>query len=207
LGLPTGAGSLGTVLDSVITSGVDRCPSHAQTATVVLTYKPESTPVDPVAYAAAARAWQAGAAFLTPINVCGCVLTIDLTGTTSGYAAFTGKGTPKSGKCKGGYSPESSPKSAKKTSKKMTSAATAVGANGASAAVATVAIVGMLVVIGAVAVIKRRTGAATPEATGVQDGVDKHNPMFEADTGGVDEQSDGYDTFTATATAMHTESI
>jgi hypothetical protein len=176
-GLPTGTESLDNVLESVVVSGAGSCPSTAQIATVVLTYKPESTPVDPVAYADAARAWQTGGGFPITINVCGCSTTIDLTDTTSGYAAFTGKGTPKSGKCKGGYSPESSPK----TGKKLTSAASTVGAQSATAAVATVAAVAVLVVIVAMALIKRKTGLANQKAANAEVGVATHNPMFATD--------------------------
>jgi hypothetical protein len=170
-GFPLGTGSLDSVLDSVVASDVGGCPSTAtQTATVVLAYKPESTPVDPVAFADAARAWQtAVASSPSPItiDVCGCTATISLTATTSGYAGFTGKGTPRSGKCKGGFSPASTPKSAKNTNK-SSSVTSSVGTQSTSAAVATVAAVAVLVVIVAMAVIKRRAGVTKEESTNTE---------------------------------------
>jgi hypothetical protein len=122
----------------------------------VLTYRPESTPVDPVTYAAAAQEWlQTDGIFPMEIPVCGCTATITLTDTTSGYVGFAGKGTPKSGKCKGGYS---NPKSAKKTKgKKMTSTSGSVGVPSTSATIATVAGAAVLVAVVATVVIKRRT--------------------------------------------------
>jgi hypothetical protein len=183
-GFPLGTGSLDSVLDSVVASDVGGCPSAAtQTATVVLTYKPESTPVDPVAFADAARAWQAAVA-LSPnpitIDVCGCTATIALTATTSGYAGFTGKGTPKSGKCKGGFSPASTPKSPKKARARRVSTSS-VGAQSTSAAVATVMTVAVLVVIVAMAVIKRRAGVTKEESTNSEPGNLTSNPSFATD--------------------------
>jgi hypothetical protein len=154
-----GAEPLGNVLDSVRATGTGGCPSTGdQFATVVLTYKPESTPVDPVTYATAAHAWLAEGNFPTTVDLCGCTVKFTLTGTASGYAGFTEKGTPKTGKCKGGYSsPKSSPKSAKRT----TSVSGSVGAPKTDTATATAAgSVAMLAVVVAMAVIKRRTALA-----------------------------------------------
>eukprot|EP00037_Helgoeca_nana_P029299 m.348895 g.348895 ORF g.348895 m.348895 type:complete len:413 (+) comp27943_c0_seq4:154-1392(+) len=191
-GFPVGTGPLDDVLDSVVASDVGGCPTEMQAATVVLTYKPESTPVDPVQFADAARAWQAGEAFPITIEVCGgCSAKIDLIGTTSGYEGFDGKGTPKSGKCKGGFSPASTPKSVKNT-KKSSSVAASVGTQSTGAAVATVMTVAVLVVIVAMAVIKRRTGLAKKESTKTElgnltsntpfatDGVVHTNPLFKS---------------------------
>jgi hypothetical protein len=183
-GFPLGTGSLDSVLDSVVASDVGGCPTTApQTATVVLTYKPESTPVDPVAFAEAAVAWQtAVASSPSPmtIDVCGCTATIALTATASGYAGFTGKGTPKSGKCKGGFSPASTPKSVKNP-KKSSSVAASVGTQSTSAAVATVMTVAVLVVIVAMAVIKRRAGLAKKGSTKTELGNLTSNPSFATD--------------------------
>jgi hypothetical protein len=157
-----GTEPLGNVLDSVLATGTGGCPSIGdQFATVVLTYKPESTPVDPVAYAAAAQAWLADEPFSMTIDVCGCTATVALTDTASGYTGgFTEKGTPKTGKCKGGYSSlKSSPK--KKSGKKMTSVLESVGAPGTSVVIATaVAGIAGLVAIVALVAIKRRTTMA-----------------------------------------------
>jgi hypothetical protein len=170
-GFPVGTGPLDNVLDSVVASNVGGCPSTAtQTATVVLTYKPESTPVDPVALADAARAWQTEAPFPMTIDVCGCTATIELTGTTSGYAEFTGKGTPKSGKCKGGFSPVSTPKSPKK----LSSVASSVGTQSTSAAVVTGSTVVVLVVFVAMALIKRRARLPTQPSTNTELAWDCH---------------------------------
>jgi hypothetical protein len=176
-GFPVATGPLDTVLDSVVASNVGGCPSTAtQTATVVLTYKPESTPVDPVALAAAARAWQAEAPSSMTIDVCGCTATIELTGTTSGYAEFTGKGTPKSGKCKGGFSPASTPKSAKLSRR---SAKKSVGTQSTSAAVVTGSTVAVLVVVAAMVLIMRRARGTTQPSTNGERGIVTSNPVFE----------------------------
>jgi hypothetical protein len=135
-------------------------------ATVVLTYKPESTPIDPVRFADAARAWQDAAAFPMTIDACGCSVAIELTGTTSGYEEFNGKGTPKSGKCKGGSSAKNGKKG--KTGKKGkkgrkakngTSLALSVGPHGTTAAAATASAAAVLVAIVAMVLIKRRFSA------------------------------------------------
>jgi hypothetical protein len=173
-GFPVGTGPLDTVLDSVVASNVGGCPSTAtRTASVVLTYKPESTPVDPVALADAARAWQTEAPFPMTIDVCGCTATIELTGTTSGYAEFTGKGTPKSGKCKGGFSPASTPKSPKKSRVRRVSTSS-VGTQSTSAAVVTGSTVVVLVVFVAMALIKRRARLPTQPSTNTELAWDCH---------------------------------
>jgi hypothetical protein len=104
VGFPAvGTVPLDGVLNSVVASGVGGCPHTAmQAATVVLTYKPESTPVDPDQFAAAADAWkQEEGAFPTTIDVCGCGIKIELSATTSGY---------EESKCTGGFSSSSEKK-------------------------------------------------------------------------------------------------
>jgi hypothetical protein len=104
------------------------------------------------------------------IDVCGCTATIELTGTTSGYAEFTGKGTPKSGKCKGGFSPASTLTSAKKSS----SVASSVGTQSTSAAVVTGSTVVVLVAIVAMVLIKRRVRVTTQSSTNTELAWDSH---------------------------------
>jgi hypothetical protein len=178
-----GTEPLGNVLDSVIATGAGSCASISdQVATVVLTYRPESTPVDPVTYAAAAQEWlQTDGIFPMEIPVCGCTATITLTDTTSGYVGFAGKGTPKSGKCKGGYSnPKSNKKSAKKTKgKKMTSTLGSVGVPSTSVAIATVAGAAVLVAVVAMVVIKRRTPLSSVWSDNAKSDTVKDRPMIE----------------------------
>jgi hypothetical protein len=178
LGLP-GSESLDNVLDSVVVLGSGGCTrTTTQTATVELTYKPESSPVDSVVYAATARAWQAGRDFPMTIMVCGCSAFVNLIDTSSGYTGITGKGTPKTGKCKGGYSPGSAAKSAKKA----TLLSGSVGTQSTMAAVATVATVAVLVAVVAMALVKRRImGRPRLPLPDAEDGVVPQNLMFDRD--------------------------